>query len=133
MEPSTDKQEALRRQLACYGADPRRWPDRVEGHAPQEWVAQENSLDEALSALALEEVPSDLRKRVLAIGQQRRESGFWWWPFGPLWQPVAALALSAMLGLGMGSMWAPPVSEDPAWQEVVELMQGLPGELENEP
>ncbi len=68
-------------------------------------------LDRALDAVPTVPVPAHLEARILADfdRQAGRNPGAWLrrrldsiWPGVPLWQPAAALALSLVIGLGLG-------------------------------
>lgn len=100
----------LGRILNAYGADPLHWP-ADERAAAEKLITQSaeaaSLLEEAatldrLLDMSVCPAPSpELMARVLAA----REPEGWLaalWPFGPIWQPVSAMAVAAVLGVVLG-------------------------------
>lgn len=99
--------------LDAYGGDLRRWPEpwRTAGEAMIRSDAAARGRREralALDAL-LDQAPSPLPSRALKQRIVGRAAPSLWrqslsalWPFGPAWQPAAALALIAALGIALG-------------------------------
>ena len=122
--------------LDAYGADARRWPaaERVAAEALIAGSAEAATLREDAAALDMmmdlsaAPAPSpELMARVLA---GREPSAGWLailWPFGPVWQPVSAMAAAAVLGIAIGAV-APniviPDYGDSAIAEVESLALG---------
>ncbi|MGD9538288.1 MAG: hypothetical protein AB7P52_11970 [Alphaproteobacteria bacterium] len=99
--------------LDAYGGDFRRWPDGLR--APAEALvardAEARRLHEAALALdaLLDAAPAPLPSRELKARIVRRAAPPLWrqglaalWPFGPAWQPAAALLLIAAIGVAIG-------------------------------
>jgi len=128
--------------LDAYGADPRRWPaeERAAAEALIAESAEAATLRENAAALdMLMDIsttpgPSpELMARVLVA----REPSGWLpvlWPFGPIWQPVSAMAAAAVLGIAIG-VTAPdiviPDYGDSAIAEVESLSLGPALNLDN--
>lgn len=111
--------------MDAYGGNPARWPltereaaraflrDSAEARA---LVADVASLDSALDAAEEVSVPAALMGRVLA---SRQAGGALagklraLWPGRQIWRPAFALAMSAVLGLGVGlSVPVFPIADD---------------------
>ena len=103
----------------AYGADERAWPEQErEGALALLQVSAEAvqlreeaaSLDAMLGALPDIEPSSRLRASILeqapqpAVSWAERGRQLWeaLWPFGPSWQPAAALTAAAVIGLTFG-------------------------------
>ncbi|MEO5334346.1 MAG: hypothetical protein H7839_20210 [Magnetococcus sp. YQC-5] len=89
----------------------------------------DQDLDDLLALISPETPSRRLRDSVLSLAgdpQAENETTRWWWPFGPLWRPVAVLACSALLGLGLGMTWSiTGFSQDQRmWDESVFLLFG---------
>jgi hypothetical protein len=100
--------------LDAYGGDFRRWPDELR--APAEALIAQNAEARRLHAAALaldallDAAPALQPSRELKARIIRRAAPPIWrqgltalWPFGPAWQPAAALALIAAIGIAMGT------------------------------
>ncbi|MCK4866992.1 MAG: hypothetical protein KAT39_02995 [Alphaproteobacteria bacterium] len=124
--------------LDAYGADARRWPasERVAAEALIAESTEAVALREAAAALdslmdaSVAPVPSpELMARVLAAREPGANAGWFaiLWPFGPVWQPVSAMAAAAVLGIAIGAV-APniviPDYGDSAIAEVESLALG---------
>lgn len=107
--------DRFRRLLEAYGAAPKRWPaaEREAALALRDSSEQARALltaGEALDSL-LDEAPAQVASAavtgsILAARPMPAATAGWWrLLFGPLplWQPLAALALAAILGFGLGS------------------------------
>lgn len=116
--------------LESYGGDWGRWPE-AERTALLAWLAadavleaarkSEEALDDVLAELAPEEVPSGLAGRILddferqALPWRGMDGPRRWienlgravWPGAPLWQPIAAMSLSLLIGLAAGALMLP--------------------------
>ncbi len=99
--------------LDAYGGDLRRWPEPSRSGAEvllARDAAARRQRDQALALDALlDEAPSPLPSRALKHRIAERARPSVWrqslvalWPFGPAWQPAAALALIAALGIALG-------------------------------
>jgi len=100
--------------LDAYGADPRRWP--VEERAAAEKLVAESveagslhadaaALDKLMDLSVAPAASPELMARVLA-GRAPAGADGWLtilWPFGPVWQPLSAMALAAVLGIAIGA------------------------------
>ncbi len=100
--------------LDAYGADPIRWPDAERDEAgaliadsTEAMVLRDAAaaLDTVLSAGVAPAPSPELMANILALaepsGWRRWAAEFW--PFGPVWQPVSALATAAVLGIAIGA------------------------------
>jgi len=107
--------ERFRQLLETHGAAPSRWP-AAEGRAASDLrdrSAEARALLAAAAALdsVLDQGPEQrpsaaLRGAVLAARPKPAAAPGWWrLVFGPLpsWQPLAVLALAAILGFGLGT------------------------------
>ena len=132
----------LQQLLDAYGAEPRRWP--VEERAAAEALIagspaaaamreQAAALDMVMNLSAAPAPSPELMARILA-GRERRGLFSLVWPFGPVWQPVSAMAAAAALGIAIG-IAAPdlviPDYGDLAVAEVESLALGPALNLEN--
>jgi len=105
--------ERLAHGLDAYGGDLDRWPAPLRG-AAEALIAREpearrlhdaaRALDRLLDQAPMPSPSRRLRARVLerAAPPVWRQSLGALWPFGPAWQPAAALALIAALGIVLG-------------------------------
>ncbi|MEO5348701.1 MAG: hypothetical protein H7836_03525 [Magnetococcus sp. YQC-3] len=89
----------------------------------------DQDLDDLLALITPETPSKDLRDSILSLAEeQRAKTGIarWWWPFGPLWQPIAVLACAALLGLGLGMSWSTTglLQEQSLWDESAFLLFG---------
>jgi len=132
----------LREILDAYGADPRRWPgaeraaaEALIANSPEAALLREDAaaLDMLLDLSAAPAASQELMARILGD----RESAGWFaalWPFGPVWQPVSAMAFAAVLGIVIGTA-APdiviPDLGDSAIAEVESLAFGPALNLDN--
>lgn len=132
-----DFQQA-RQLLETHGANPAHWPEACRVHlsamvqketALQKLAEREHLLDALLLELVRESPPSRLRRHILALGALPPATP-WWWPFGPLWRPAAVLAMSALLGLGMGLWWSPTALQEEVTRE--DAMQMIQGQWEDD-
>ncbi|MBW2525156.1 MAG: hypothetical protein JRI23_13315 [Deltaproteobacteria bacterium] len=106
--------------LDAYGADSSAWPDderqaaeafAEEDAAGRAALAEAVALDELLGAAPSIQPSAALRRRVLEAAPEPRRSWLevldrWTvslWPFTPRWQPAAALAAAAALGVVIGA------------------------------
>jgi hypothetical protein len=99
--------------LDAYGGDFRRWPDELREPA-EALVARDAEArrlhGEALALDALlDEAPAPMPSRELKAEIVRRAAPPLWrqglaalWPFGPAWQPAAALVAVALVGIAIG-------------------------------
>ena len=140
--------------LDAHGADPDAWPE-AELDAALALLAS-SAEARALNASAarldrlLDRAPTlgpspELKARVLATAGEaarpwrRRDAwGLAVWPFGPVWQPAAALAVAALLGIALGTVAPPPGlvgSSDraPLADEIAALAFGPEVDLEVQP
>lgn len=124
-----------RQLLESYGSDPARWPEAERAAALALLAADasldtlrkgEEELDKILIALDVEDVLDDLPRRVLGDFDQqafggrsgaRRNVGGWLeklgdaiWPGAPLWKPIAAMSVSLLIGLAVGTAVLPEQS-----------------------
>ncbi len=113
-ETRTMESRRLAEILDAYGADPGRWPD-AERDAVRALLADSAeatalrdaaaALDTVLNAVAAPAPSPELMAAILASaapsGWRSWVAGFW--PFGPVWQPVSALATAAVLGIAIGA------------------------------
>lgn len=113
-ETRTMEPRRLAEILDAYGADPSRWPDAERdaagalladpagATAPRDAAA---ALDTVLNAVVAPAPSPELMADILASaapsGWRRWAAEFW--PFGPVWQPVSALATAAVLGIVIGA------------------------------
>lgn len=100
--------------LDAYGADPGRWPeaerdaagallaDSAEAMALRDAAA---ALDTVLNAVAAPAPSPELMADILTAAEPSGWRGWvaGFWPFGPVWQPVSALATAAVLGIAIGA------------------------------
>ena len=118
-----------RQLLESYGSDPARWPDAERAAALALLGADtsldaarkgEEALDAVLTALPPEDVVRGLPHRILGDfdrhvssrqGHLRRIIRDWLeklgdavWPGAPLWQPIAAMSVSLLIGLAAGTL-----------------------------
>ncbi len=131
--------------LDAYGADPRRWPadERDPALALLSESDEARALRDAAASLDtlldLSYAPSPapaLMAAILAaaqpIGWRRWLADFW--PVGPAWQPVSALAAAVVLGIAVGA-GAPeivlPDAADGAIADVESLALGPAFDLED--
>ncbi len=135
--------------LESYGADPRRWPEAEREGAQALLVSSPEAarmreraaaLDGLLGQASSLEPSPELVARILAAasppGWRRLTREFW--PFGPLWRPLSALAASALLGVAVGIAVPPPFPDGTARQselneEISMLALGPDIELEDLP
>jgi hypothetical protein len=138
----TEKMEMARLAeiLDAYGANPDNWPDAERG-AASALLANSRiavalredaaALDTALSAVV---APAPSPELMAAILMAAEPSGWrrWaaeFWPFGPVWQPVSALATAAVLGLAIGaaapSSILPEYADYSAQEEAENMAFGL--------
>jgi len=131
--------------LDAYGADPRRWP--AEERAAVEKLIAESvdagslhadaaALDKLMDLAIAPAASPELMARVLA-GRGLAGADGWLailWPFGPVWQPLSAMALLTVLGIAIGAT-APdiviPDYGDSAIAEVESLTLGPALNLDN--
>jgi len=132
----------LREIFDAYGADPRRWPgaeraaaEALIANSPEAASLREDAAAlDTLMDLSVAPAPSpELMARILA----NHEPAGWFaalWPFGPVWQPVSAMAFAAVLGVVIGAA-APdiviPDLGDSAIAEVESLAFGPALNLDN--
>ena len=132
----------LREILDAFGAEPRRWPtaeraavEALIANSPEAASLHEDAaaLDMLMDLSAPPDPSPELMARILAD----RESAGWraaLWPFGPVWQPVSAMAFAAVLGIAIGAA-APdiviPDFGDSAIAEVESLAFGPALNLDN--
>jgi hypothetical protein len=103
--------------VSAYGADAARWPDNERDDAlallDKEPLAaaileHERDLDFKLALAEPMHASSELIGRILA-GAEKARIG--WqdvlWPFGPLWQPVIAVACASAFGIVFGLLASP--------------------------
>ncbi|MSO69240.1 MAG: hypothetical protein EXQ98_03025 [Alphaproteobacteria bacterium] len=105
--------ERLGTLLDAYGGDLRRWPEPARSTA-EALIARDGAARQLFNqALALDALldeasapaPSHALKARLIV---RARPALWrqgfgaLWPFGPAWQPAAAFALIAALGISLG-------------------------------
>lgn len=112
-EDVTMTQARLADLLDAYGGDLRRWPEPSRA-AAEALIARDPAARSLLGrARALDELldqaPRPLPSRALKARLIERAAPSLWrqslaalWPFGPAWQPAAALALIAALGIALG-------------------------------
>ena len=112
-DDSTMTRERLGALLDAYGGDLRRWPEPSR-LAASALIARDPAarllLDQALALDALlDQAPMPLPSRALRTRLIERAAPPVWrqslaalWPFGPAWQPAAAFALVAALGIALG-------------------------------
>lgn len=128
-------EDRLHRLFAAYGADPRRWPAierrqaielleaRPDLKAARRRAAELDSLlDGAPAPQPSGELIADILSEIGRPAWRRWSSGFW--PFGPVWQPAAGLALAALLGVALGLATATPVDIAQMTAEVEDLILG---------
>ncbi|HOT09860.1 MAG TPA: hypothetical protein PK710_08825 [Polyangiaceae bacterium] len=105
--------------VEAYGANPKRWPED-ERDAALMWlessedarrlVEEANHLDRWLESAGSITPSPALKGRIMAqmprVSEVPLSPWMRWveriWPFGPTWQPVAALVAAAMLGVTFG-------------------------------
>lgn len=111
--------QRLARLLDAYGADCRLWPEQerdaaltllAESPAARSLQADASRLDALLAlaprAAASPHLAADIIAQA-APSRWRRLAGALW-PFGPAWQPAAALAMALMLGIAIGPLLPEP-------------------------
>lgn len=141
--------ERFARLLDSYGADPERWPAAEREGARELFATSSEAAEMHKRAAALDgllgqasslEPSPELVARILAAasppGWRRLAQEFW--PFGPLWRPLSALAASALLGVAVGIAAPPPFPDGTARQselneEISMLALGPDIELEDLP
>ena len=141
--------------LDVHGADPDSWPEAelddalallassAEARALNASAAR---LDRLLDRAPTLEPSPELKARVLVTAGEsvhpRRIRPRTWaaalWPFGPAWQPAAALALSALVGVALGTVAPPPgllgsADRAPLAEEIATLAFGPDVDLEVQP
>lgn len=132
----------LQQILEAYGADPRRWPaaERAAAEALVAGSADAAAMREDAVALDmlmdLSAAPSPSPELMARILAGREPAGLLpaLWPFGPIWQPVSAMAAAMVLGVAIGAA-APdiviPDYGDSAIADVESLALGPALNLEN--
>jgi hypothetical protein len=127
--------------VGAYGADSSSWPDDEREAALALLASSEEAARMQQEAAALDAFLDDvpdvrpstaLRSRILE--QAPRRSSSWaerWnrfaevvWPFGPRWQPVAALAAAAVLGVVVGVAVPQASPSDTSTTDVTEMAFG---------
>lgn len=118
-----------RQLLESYGSDPARWPEGERAPALAMLGADasldaarkiEEALDAVLTALPVEDAVRGLPHRILEDFDRHVSSrqshprhivrdwleklGDTVWPGAPLWQPVAAISVSLLIGLAAGTL-----------------------------
>ena len=154
MTPADNKSERLTLSrleaiIDAYGAAPDAWPPAEREAAlalleqsPRAQLRLEEAaaLDSLLAAAPTMEPSADLRRRVLAAAPRPRASWLsrldeWTaglWPFSPRWQPAAALAVAAALGVVLGAGWPEAGSSSSEPPDVVELAFGTDDDWSND-
>lgn len=103
--------------ISAYGADPAHWPDDERGGAlalvnrdplAAAMLEDERQLDLKLAFAEPVCASSELVERILVEAESSKTG---WrdvlWPFGPLWQPMTAVACAGILGIVFGLLTAP--------------------------
>jgi hypothetical protein len=118
--------------LDAYGADPKRWPTEERQGArdliaaspeAEALVRRAAALDALFDQAPGREPPPELVAAILAAASRhprRSRLAAALWPFGPVWQPAAALVGSALLGIALGVNAPIPFGADPAEQAVTQ-------------
>ncbi len=126
--------------LDAYGADPGRWPD-AERDAARALLADSAeatahrdaaaALDTVLNAAAAPAPSPELMAAILTAAEPSGWRGWvaGFWPFGPVWQPVSALATAAVLGMVIGAAAPtsilPELTEYSAQEEAEDMAFGF--------
>ena len=133
-----DEQAGLarfRRIVEAYGAQPRRWPEAERAWAlsllessaeARAFRDQAAALDALLDQAEVTEASPELMADVLAAASPSawRSWGSLLWPFGPLWQPAAGLALAALIGVMLGAAFPSPAEIAELTAEIDSLLLG---------
>ncbi len=111
--------ERLGHLLEAYGADCRLWPEQEQQAGRALLAASASARALHTEALRLDsllaqaprvqpspELAADIVAAAAPAGWRRLAAALW--PFGPAWQPAAALAMALMLGVAIGPLLPEP-------------------------
>ncbi|MEQ8194536.1 MAG: hypothetical protein RIB59_08595 [Rhodospirillales bacterium] len=119
---TNDGFKRLMRCIEAYGAEPARWPEAERdgllallAESPEAQRALEGAREfDALLDRAAPPMPSPELTADILAGAAPSPVRQWFsllWPFGPVWQPVSAFALAAVLGFYLGTVTPAPASQ----------------------